>query len=162
MALLDLIEQKSFLGPEFLTWLWHRSETTGGPIDLGEKLGSVEVEFENTLTLEAEHGEAVLQTLRGEMPGLSGEAGAAPEGGDGLPAGGRYIVFVLGDGGPRAVGIRTGLTDLDFSEVIEGLSESDSVLMLPSAGLVRSQQRFQERIRRFTGDGLPGVRSRDR
>ena len=55
--------------------------------------------------------------------------------------------------------IRTGLTDLDFSEVIEGLSESDSVLLLPSAGLVRSQQRFQERIRRVTGDGLPGVRS---
>jgi HlyD family secretion protein len=88
-----------------------------------------------------------------------GEGGSPPEAGDGFLFGGRYIVFVLRDGGPTPLNIRTGLTDLDFSEVIEGLSESDSVLVLPSAGLVRSQERFQERIRRVTGDGLPGVRS---
>jgi HlyD family secretion protein len=72
--------------------------------------------------------------------------------------GGEYIVFALVDGAPTARWIRTGLTDLDYIEVVEGLSESDSVLILPSAGLVRSQQRFQDRIRRVTGGGLPGVR----
>ena len=65
------------------------------------------------------------------------------------------------DGVPAARWIRTGLTDLDYSEVLEGLSESDSVLILPSAGLVRSQQRFQDRIRRVTGGGLPGVKRSD-
>jgi hypothetical protein len=64
----------------------------------------------------------------------------------------------LADGVPAARWIRTGLTDLDYTEVLEGLSESDSVLMLPSAGLVSSQQRFQARVRRVTGGGLPGVR----
>jgi HlyD family secretion protein len=71
---------------------------------------------------------------------------------------GEYIVFALANGAPTARWIRTGLTDLDYSEVLEGLSESDSVLILPSAGLVRSQQRFQDRIRRVIGGGLPGVR----
>jgi len=72
--------------------------------------------------------------------------------------GAQYIVFALIGGTPTARWIRTGLTDLDYSEVLEGLSETDSVLILPSAGLVRSQQQFQDRIRRVTGGGLPGVR----
>jgi HlyD family secretion protein len=71
---------------------------------------------------------------------------------------GEYVVFTPAGGAPRARWIRTGLTDLDYVEVLEGLSESDSVYLLPSAGLVRSQQRFQDRIRRVTGGGLPGVR----
>jgi HlyD family secretion protein len=71
--------------------------------------------------------------------------------------GGRYIVFVKRPGGPRPVWIRTGLTDLDYSEVVAGLEASDSVLILPSAGLVQSQQESRERINRITGGGLPGV-----
>jgi hypothetical protein len=72
--------------------------------------------------------------------------------------GGRYIVFVKRPGGPEPVWIRTGLTDLDYSEVIEGLQPSDSVLVLPSASLVQSQQESQERINRMTGGGgLPGM-----
>jgi multidrug efflux pump subunit AcrA (membrane-fusion protein) len=71
---------------------------------------------------------------------------------------GDYVVFASNGGAPAARWIRTGLTDLDHIEVLEGLSESDSVLLLPSAGLVRSQQRFQDRIRRVTGGGLPGVK----
>jgi len=78
--------------------------------------------------------------------------------GGSLRLAGEYIVFTLADGAPTARWIRTGLTDLDYSEVLEGLSESDSVLILPSAGLVRSQQRFQDRIRSVIGGGLPGVR----
>ncbi|MBA3318807.1 MAG: efflux RND transporter periplasmic adaptor subunit [Gemmatimonadales bacterium] len=72
--------------------------------------------------------------------------------------GGRYIVFVKRREGPKAVWIRTGLTDLDYSEVVEGLQASDSVLILPSASLVQSQQESQERFNRMTGGGgLPGM-----
>jgi HlyD family secretion protein len=73
--------------------------------------------------------------------------------------GGRYIVFVKRPGGPEPVWIRTGLTDLDYSEVREGLQAGDSVLVLPSASLVQSQQESQERANRITGGGgLPGMR----
>lgn len=74
--------------------------------------------------------------------------------------GGNYIVFTLRNGTPTPVRVQTGLTDLDYSEVVSGLAAGDSVLILPSAGLVQSQQEFQERINRVTGGGgLPGVRS---
>jgi HlyD family secretion protein len=95
---------------------------------------------------------------------LAAPAGATDTGQDGEGAqtqheGHPYIVFALRDGTPTPVRIRAGLTDLDYSEVVEGLSESDSVLVLPSASLVRSQERLRDRIRRFTGGGLPGLRS---
>ncbi len=77
-------------------------------------------------------------------------------------AGGRYIVFALRDDVPVPVEIQTGLTDLDRSEVLSGLVEGDAVLIHPSAGLVRAQERFRERIQRVRGDGLPGVRRRER
>ena len=62
--------------------------------------------------------------------------------------------------GPVAVPIQTGLTDLDYAEVVSGLDQDDDVLILPSASLVQSQRQMQERIERMTGGGgLPGVRS---
>ena len=70
----------------------------------------------------------------------------------------RYIVFVRRNGQPAPVWIRTGLTDLDHSEVLEGLTASDSVFVLPSASLVQSQQESRERINRITGGGgVPGM-----
>jgi len=86
----------------------------------------------------------------------------APGGGRGRSAdpsfGGRYIVFVKRPDGPTPIWIRTGLTDLDYSEVIDGLHESDSVLILPSASLVQSQEESRERINRITGGGgVPGM-----
>ena len=72
--------------------------------------------------------------------------------------GGRYIVFVLRDGKPTPVEIRTGLTDLDYSEVTSGLTEKDTVLVLPSASLVNAQKQFQQRMQSFTGGGIPGMR----
>ena len=77
---------------------------------------------------------------------------------DNFQFGGSYIVFVMKEMGPEALPIRTGLTDLDYAEVVSGLSEDDVVLILPSASLVQSQQQMQERIERMTGGGgLPGV-----
>jgi HlyD family secretion protein len=70
----------------------------------------------------------------------------------------RYIVFVKRNGKPVPVWIRTGLTDMDYSEVLEGLSPADSVLILPSASLVQSQQDMRERFNRITGGGaVPGM-----
>lgn len=87
-----------------------------------------------------------------------------PRGGWGGPTdaalmGGDYIVFALRGGVPTAVPIRTGLTDLDYSEVVAGLSEGDTVLVLPSASLLASQREFQQRINERAG-GLPGVQRR--
>jgi len=67
-------------------------------------------------------------------------------------------VFVPRNGQPTPAWIRTGLTDLDYSEVLEGLTESDSVFVLPSASLVQSQEESRERVNRITGGGgVPGM-----
>jgi hypothetical protein len=66
-------------------------------------------------------------------------------------------VFALRDGRPTPLSIRTGLTDLDYIEVLNGLSEGDTVLLLPSASLVQGQREMRERFQRMTGGGLPGV-----
>jgi HlyD family secretion protein len=73
-------------------------------------------------------------------------------------AGANYIVFVVRDGRPTPTMIKTGLTDLDYIEVLEGLTESDTVIVLPSASLVASQEEMRERIQRMTGGGgIPGM-----
>jgi len=72
--------------------------------------------------------------------------------------GGDYIVFVMRNGAPTAVPVKTGLTDLDYSEVESGLTAADTVLILPSASLLASQQQMQERIARMTS-GVPGAPS---
>ena len=68
-----------------------------------------------------------------------------------------YIVFTLKNGKPTPVQIRTGLTDLDYIEVVSGLTEQDTVLVLPSASLLNAQRDMQQRMRSVTGGGLPGV-----
>jgi HlyD family secretion protein len=67
----------------------------------------------------------------------------------------RYWVFVSRDGKPVAVPVMTGITDLDYSEVLSGLKAGDAVYLLPSSGLVETQQRFQQQMRQFTG--MPGM-----
>jgi HlyD family secretion protein len=68
-----------------------------------------------------------------------------------------YIVFTLKDGKPTPIQIRTGLTDLDYIEVVNGLTEQDTVLVLPSASLLNSQRDMQQRMKSITGGGLPGL-----
>jgi hypothetical protein len=69
-----------------------------------------------------------------------------------------YIVFTLKNGKPTPVQIRTGLTDLDYIEVLNGLTEQDTVLVLPSASLLNAQRDMQQRMRNITGGGgLPGL-----
>jgi HlyD family secretion protein len=105
--------------------------------------------------------------LRKVFQGMRGSGG---RGGDGMGGrsqstqdsrlGGRYIVFVRRNGEIRAANVVTGLNDLDYSEVISGLTEQDSVLVLPSASLVQAQKDFTQRVQRMTGGGgLPGMQS---
>ena len=115
--------------------------------------------------------------LRQVFQGMGGGAGGARrseggrQGGGALQGGsdgdndnrfsGRYIVFVRRDGKPVAINVTTGLTDLDYTEVVSGLSERDSVLILPSASLVQAQKEFNQRMQRMTGGGIPGMTSQN-
>src|SRR2546429_1955027 len=69
-----------------------------------------------------------------------------------------YVVFALRDGNLVVAPIKTGLTDQDYVEVTSGLTERDTVLVLPSASLVQAQQQFKQRFQNVTGGGLPGLR----
>ena len=68
----------------------------------------------------------------------------------GYEYGGRYWALVERNGAPVAVNIQTGITDLEFNEVISGLQEGDQVIMLPSTGLLEQQARGREMMRRFS------------
>ena len=57
MDLVDLIAEKRFLGQEFLTWLWWKSEERGGTIEL-PTMGDVTVVFEKHMLLEFGEGES--------------------------------------------------------------------------------------------------------
>jgi HlyD family secretion protein len=112
-------------------------------------------------------GRAVFQAMRaaggGEGGGfrMMGPGGGGAGGGGGFRRGtedvSSYIVFVLRKGKPTPVQVRTGLTDLDFIEVVSGLTEQDTVLVLPSASLLNAQRDMRDRMRTMTGGGLPGL-----
>ncbi len=57
MDLVDLIQEKRFIGQEFLAWLWYKSEERGGSVEV-EGLGDVLVVFEKHMLLEYGEGEA--------------------------------------------------------------------------------------------------------
>lgn len=58
MDLVDLIAEKRFLGQEFLTWLWYKSEERGGSISL-ENEQDIVVVFEKHMLLESGEGESI-------------------------------------------------------------------------------------------------------
>jgi HlyD family secretion protein len=69
-----------------------------------------------------------------------------------------YVVFALRGGNVIAIPVKTGLTDQDYIEVTSGVADGDTVLVLPTASLVQSQQQFRQRFTNVTGGGLPGLR----
>lgn len=58
MDLVDLIEEKRFLGQEFMVWLWYKSEERGGAVLVPEIGGDILVVFEKHMLLEFGEGEA--------------------------------------------------------------------------------------------------------
>jgi HlyD family secretion protein len=108
--------------------------------------------------------QAIMAQMRQRLGG-SGGAGGADNGGQrrrqfgansNFQYGGNYIVFVLRNGQPTPVSVRTGFTDMDFSEVLSGLTEQDTVLLLPSASLVAQQDEMKSRMAKM-GGGVPGM-----
>jgi hypothetical protein len=98
--------------------------------------------------------------MRGASGGSSGGGpgggmGGQRRGGANPQMGGNYVVFVMKGAKPVAVRVRTGITDMDKSEVVSGLAENDAVLILPSASLIRAQESFQERMQGRMG--IPGL-----
>ena len=96
---------------------------------------------------------------RGDGGGSGGRQNRETSSTDAALLGGSYTVFVLRDGVPAPVFVRTGLTDLDYSEVASGLTVGDTVLVLPSSSLLASQQMWQDRLNRMRG-GMPGISRR--
>jgi len=97
--------------------------------------------------------EEIRRQIAASKPASGPDAAATPRGGYRFAS--SYWVFVEEPGGPRAVSIQTGLTDLDYSEVLTGLDAGDRVLLLPSSGLIESQQRLQQQMRQFMS--MPGM-----
>ena len=58
MDLVDIISEKRFLGQEFLTWLWYKSEERGGAVFL-PGTGDIQVVFEKHMLLESGEGESL-------------------------------------------------------------------------------------------------------
>jgi len=69
--------------------------------------------------------------------------------------GGEYWVVAMRGDQPVPVAVKTGLTDLEYSEVISGLEPGDRVLLLPSTSLYEQQERLQEFINQRFGSTTP-------
>jgi len=77
MNLIESINQTRFLGKEFLTWLWYKSELNGGAFALGNEQ-SAALWFDDKIVLElAFDNVKEVNTIRGENPTGSAEAKAA-------------------------------------------------------------------------------------
>ena len=68
-----------------------------------------------------------------------------------------WVVVQETDRSIRIANVRAGITDLDRVEIVSGLDESDTVLILPSAHLVETQQELQQAISRRIGSMIPGL-----
>ena len=76
MDLVDLINTRSFLGSEFLLWLWFRSECFDSLL-YHEAHGGLEVWIDDKLTLEAYLAETERNDFKGGSPAFSPEAKTA-------------------------------------------------------------------------------------
>jgi HlyD family secretion protein len=88
----------------------------------------------------------------GSAPG--GIAAPVARGSDYL-FGGDYWVIALRGTEPVPVAVKTGLTDLEYSEVVAGLAPGDKVLLLPSTSLYEQQERLQQFINQRFGSSTP-------
>ncbi|NND53459.1 MAG: efflux RND transporter periplasmic adaptor subunit [Gammaproteobacteria bacterium] len=94
-----------------------------------------------------------------EPPTYSAPVDSEPLMDQGYLFGGEYWLLVMRNGEPYAQNVQTGLTDLDYSEIVAGLSSDDEVILLPSTDLIMTQDRFQRMMGQFSG--LPGRKTDD-
>jgi HlyD family secretion protein len=144
--------------------LRNRAEVGTAAAALGLAADRVAAELDATDEHGAQGGDVRRGNARGDG-GAAGGGGGAFHGSDGEVQdqslfGGAYVVFVLRDGVPTAVPVRTGLTDFDYTAVLSGLGESDSVVILPTAGLITELQRRENWARERAGSPLSGQQQR--
>jgi HlyD family secretion protein len=101
----------------------------------------------------------VFQNAGGGGPGMGQAGGSGNRNGqaDGdYRFGGHFWLVVDNNGEYEFRNVEAGITDLDRVEIISGLDESESVLLLPSTHLVETQEELQSFINRRVG-GVPGI-----
>ncbi len=100
-------------------------------------------------------------TVARELDAASGEEEGLPvTGADGETGssvlGGEYVAFVRDSGRYRAVRVQAGLTDFDYTVIESGLTQGDTVAVLPTTGLIEEQERRADWMRRRAGGPLSG------
>jgi hypothetical protein len=101
--------------------------------------------------------EALIQRMQQQLQQSGGGFGGGGGGmGGGRPAatpsitdyqfGGDYWVVAIQDGEPVPMSVRTGLTDMEYSEIVAGLDADAQVLLLPSSSLFEQQETIQNFI----------------
>ena len=129
MNLADLIETRRFLGSEFMMWLWFKSETHDGLLDV-DGHGEVEVVYDNRLVLEAYLAETERNTLKGGAPAYSPEAKVALRHGKRVS---RAKLRVVKDG-----------REWTFTFKAEGMDYTS--VKIPSVLSRREEEKFYERM----------------
>ena len=88
---------------------------------------------------------------QGGAGGGGGGGGAAGAGGSG---GGGMIVFVKQNGKFSPRGVRVGISDFDYTEILSALKQGEQVALLGPAVLQAQREQVQARVRAGTGAGL--------
>jgi HlyD family secretion protein len=114
---------------------------------------------ETTLRQQVDSSEAAVSAGRGgEGTGAGAREGTSETG---YEFGGDFWVVLEHDGRYRAVRVRTGITDLDHVEIVDGVEVADSALLLPSTHLYETQEQLQRYATRRAG-GVPGISEKRR
>jgi HlyD family secretion protein len=87
--------------------------------------------------------------------GPGGPGAAARAGTTNYQFDGEYWVVALRNDALVPVAVRTGLTDLEYSEIVSGLEPGDRVLLLPSTSLYEQQEMLQQFISQRFGSSTP-------
>ncbi len=99
---------------------------------------------------------------RSDHPPGSGSMAGSPHGGRpprGMPGGGEEkFVEIIQDGKIVERPVRVGLTNLDYAQIIEGVSPGDSLQWSLTSGAMAGREKFRERMR--SRSSVPGMRSR--
>ncbi len=120
-----------------------------------------------TLTTEEQIILAQARAARERAGGGSGAGGGGGSRRGASPSssyefGGSYWVVALKNGRPVPTAVKTGVTDLEFSEIVAGLVPGDQVLLLPSTSLFEQQAFLQQRIQERYGSSSPFQQSQSR
>jgi HlyD family secretion protein len=135
------------------------SSEGGEPTDRAAAMAQIQA-----LRAQVEAGEISQDSMRAVMQGFRAQMGGRPDGAGGSgDAGGAppresrpAAVFVLGsDSIPEPRMVRIGLGDWDNTQIVSGLEEGETLVIVGAAQLQAQQQAFLERMRSRMGGGSP-------